>query len=141
MKISKILYYGGARAKICRLGLSHLFLELQDILLSTQIYILREKQKNSAGVVRERIDYSFECTNKDITNNDDKWIKSSSGDIDWKRRYRFNTSIVPWIGVEIQVSARSDLLARDIVHIRNSLQESRIDMDLVLTHYLKRKQT
>ena len=36
------------------------------------------------------------------------------------------------IGVEIQVSGRSDILARDIVHIRNNLQESHIDVGVIV---------
>jgi hypothetical protein len=36
------------------------------------------------------------------------------------------------MGVEIQVSGRSDLLARDIVHIRNSLQDSHIDVGVIV---------
>jgi hypothetical protein len=34
--------------------------------------------------------------------------------------------------VEIQVSGRSDLLARDIIHIRNSLQDSHIDVGTIV---------
>ena len=34
--------------------------------------------------------------------------------------------------VEIQVSGRSDLLARDIVHIRNNLQDSHIDIGVIV---------
>jgi len=36
------------------------------------------------------------------------------------------------IGVEVQVSGRSDLLARDIVHIRNNLQDSNIDVGVIV---------
>lgn len=48
------------------------------------------------------------------------------------KRIRYNESIVSRIGVEIQVSGRSDLLARDIVHIRNSLQDSEIDVGVIV---------
>lgn len=34
--------------------------------------------------------------------------------------------------MEIQVSGRSDLLARDIIHIRNSLQDSNIDVGVIV---------
>lgn len=132
MKITQILYYGGSREKVCRLGLSHLFLELLDILVSTPISILPQKQANSAGVVRERIDRAFEQTNEAISNPDDQWKKNSSGDLDWIRRLKFNCSIVSTLGVEIQVSGRSDLLARDIIHIRNALQDSRIDIGIIV---------
>ena len=48
MKISKIKFYGGSREKVCRLGLAHIFLELQEILISTDVRVLKEKQASSA---------------------------------------------------------------------------------------------
>jgi len=86
--------------------------------------VLDKKQANSAGVVREMIDGKFgEYTD---------WVQSKSGDIDWVKRFRYNQTIVSRIGVEIQVSGRSDLLARDIVHIRNNLQDSHIDVGVIV---------
>jgi hypothetical protein len=124
MKISKIKFYGGSREKVCRLGLAHIFLELQEILISTDVRVLDKKQANGAGVVREMIDAKFgEYT---------EWVQSKSGDIDWVKRFRYNQTIVSRIGVEIQVSGRSDLLSRDIVHIRNNLQDSHIDVGVIV---------
>lgn len=124
MKITKIKYYGGAREKVCRLGLSHLFLELQELLIDTEIKILKKKQANGAGVLRERIDNGFDSVGG--------WIKKSSGGIDWTKKIRYNESIVSRIGVEVQVSGRSDLLAKDILHIRNDLQKSIIDVGVIV---------
>ena len=124
MKISKINFYGGSREKVCRLGLAHLFLELQEILISTDVRVLNKKQANSAGCVREMIDSRFA--------DYDEWIQTRSGDIDWVKRLRFNETIVSRIGVEVQVYGRSDMLARDIVHIRNNLQDSHIDVGVIV---------
>lgn len=124
MKINQIKFYGGAREKICRLGLSHLFLELQEIIFKTYVAVQKKKHGNSAAVVRERIDASFEAG--------DSWIKSQTGDIDWIKRIRYNESILSRLGVEIQVSGRSDMLSRDIVHIRNNLQDSVIDIGVIV---------
>ena len=124
MKISKLKFYGGSREKVCRLGLAQLFLELQEILISVEIRILQEKQSNGAGVVREMIDKGFEESGG--------WIQSKSGDIDWIKRMKYNHTIISRMGVEVQVSGRSDLLARDIVHIRNSLQDSNIDVGVIV---------
>jgi hypothetical protein len=124
MKISKIRFYGGSRDKVCRLGLAHIFLELQEILIGTEVQVLDKKQASSAGVVRERIDAKF--------GEYGDWVQSKSGDIDWIKRFRYNQTIVSRIGVEIQVSGRSDLLARDIVHIRNNLQDSNIDVGVIV---------
>jgi len=60
------------------------------------------------------------------------WVQSKSGDIDWVKRLRYNQTIVSRLGVEVQVSGRSDLLARDIVHIRNKLQDSHIDVGVIV---------
>lgn len=109
---------------MCRLGLAHIFLELQEILISTEVRVLEQKQGNGAGRVREMIDAQF--------GKYDDWVISKSGDIDWVKRFRYNQTIVSRIGVEIQVSGRSDLLARDIVHIRNSLQDSHIDVGVIV---------
>lgn len=124
MKLAKLNFYGGAREKVCRLGLAHIFLELQEILTTTEVRIQNKKQANGAGRVRELIDERFAAY--------DDWVLSKSGDIDWVKRLRFNETIVSRMGVEIQVSGRSDLLARDIIHIRNNLQDSHIDVGVIV---------
>ncbi len=97
---------------------------MQEILLSTKVQILEKKQANGAGRVRELIDEQFL--------SHDEWVQAKSGDIDWVKRFRYNQTIVSRIGVEIQVSGRSDLLARDIIHIRNNLQDSHIDIGVIV---------
>ena len=82
MKISKIRFYGGSREKVCRLGLAHLFLELLEILISTEIRVLETKQANGAARVREEIDKRF----RDYQD----WVQSKSGDVDWIKRLRYN---------------------------------------------------
>ena len=109
---------------MCRLGLSHIFLELLEILVSTDIRVLNEKLANGAGRVRELIDERF--------GEYDDWVQAKSGDVDWVKRLRYNQTIVSRMGVEVQVSGRSDLLARDIIHIRNSLQDSHIDVGAIV---------
>ena len=109
---------------MCRLGLAHIFLELQEILISTDVRVLNKKQANGAGRVRELIDEQF--------GHREDWVQSKSGDIDWIKRFRYNQTIMSRIGVEVQVSGRSDILARDIVHIRNNLQKSQIDVGVIV---------
>jgi hypothetical protein len=124
MKISHLKFYGGARDKVCRLGLAHLFLELQQIVLDTDIRLLPQKDTNGAAYVRQALDESFERCGE--------WTKTTSGGIDWIKRIRYNESIVARMGVEVQVFARSDLLIRDIVHLRNSLQDGTIDIGVIV---------
>jgi hypothetical protein len=60
------------------------------------------------------------------------WAKKVAGDIDWIKRLRYNQTLAVKMGVEVQVSARSDLLVRDLVHLRNSLQEGIIDIGVII---------
>lgn len=124
MKITHMRFYDGAKDKICRLGISRLFLELQQILLDTHVTLLEEKQANSAAAIRELIDESFDRAGD--------WTETKAGGIDRIKRLKFNETIVSRMGVEVQVSARSDLLIRDMVHIRNSLQEGHIDVGILV---------
>lgn len=82
MKISQIKFYGGSREKVCRLGLSHIFLELLEILISTNIHVREKKQANGAGRVRELIDERF--------GDYQDWVQSKSGNVDWIKRLLYN---------------------------------------------------
>lgn len=124
MKITKIQFYDGAKDKVSRLGISHLFLELLEIILHTTITLLEEKQANGAAVIREALDEGF------VKKGD--WQKTTSGGVDWIKRARYNNTIIARIGVEVQVSARSDLLIRDVVHLRNDLQTGEIDVGVIV---------
>jgi hypothetical protein len=124
MKITDIRYYGGARDKIARLGLAHLFLEVQQIILDTKVFLLEEKDANSGAVVREALDKGF-VDAKD-------WHPRKTGGIDWTKRLRYNETVLSRMGVEVQVSARSDLVVRDLIHLRNKLQESEIDIGVII---------
>lgn len=117
-------FYGGARDKTSRLGLADLFLELQEILLGAEVLLLEQKQANGAAAVRETIDQRFHAGQD--------WVASKAGGIDWIKRMRYNQTFLARIGVEIQVSARSDLVVRDVVHLRNSIQSGAIDVGVIV---------
>ena len=117
-------FYDGAREKVCRLGLADLFLELQQILFETRIEVAEEREANGAARIREAIDWRF-TQGKD-------WVKTASGGVDWVKRIRYNSTFIARLGIEIQVSSRSDLLIRDIVHLRNSLQAGEIDVGVIV---------
>lgn len=124
MKISKIKFYDGAKEKVCRLGLSHLFLELFEIIFATQVLLVPKRDANGAALIREALDLNFKVAGD--------WIKTSAGGVDWIKGVRYESSVLSRLGVEIQVSSRSDLLIRDIVHLRNSLQEGVIDVGVIV---------
>jgi restriction endonuclease BglII len=113
-----------ARDKVARLGLAHLFLELQQVILDTEVYLMETKDANGGAVVREAVDKSLE----DATG----WESKKTGDVDWVKRARYNETIISRIGVELQVSSRSDLVVRDLVHLRNRLQKGDIDIGVII---------
>ena len=59
------------------------------------------------------------------------WTKVQSGDIDWTKCHRAN-GIQVCLGVEIQVSARSDMLVVDIIHLRKAFVEGKIDAGILV---------
>ena len=124
MKITEMIFYDGSREKICKLGLADLFLELQQILLTTIVSIKEEKQANGAAEVRAMIDLTF--------HQGDDWEKMVTGGVDWKKKIRYNRTFMAQIGVEVQISARSDMLIRDVVHLRNSIQEGEIEVGVIV---------
>ena len=117
-------FYDGAREKVCRLALADLFLELEETVLGTRIALREEAEANGAAGIREALDDGFRSAGG--------WEQRRTGKTDWLKRFRFNQTLVARIGVEIQVSARSDLLIRDVVHLRNSLQAGEIDAGVIV---------
>lgn len=117
-------FYNGARERACRLGLAELLFELQDLLLSVDVRLKEEKDANGAAALRRMIDAAFEARGG--------WEKTSTGGVDWTKKLRYNQTILVRLGVELQVSARSDMLIRDVVHLRNSIDEGLIDVGVVV---------
>lgn len=101
-----------------------LFLEVQQIIFETEVYALEEDEANGAAVIRERLDAAFKSKGE--------WVSNKSGDVDWVKKIRYNLTVLARMGVEIQVSSRSDQLTRDLVHLRNSLREGKIDAGVVI---------
>lgn len=122
-KVVEECFYDGAEEKIRRLGLSSLVEDLKAVLTGFDLQILEEKNKNSGGVVRKMIDVVFAKTGA--------WARTASGDIDWVRCKVVNGTRV-CLGVEVQVSARSDLIIRDIVHLRSQLTRGLIDLGVLI---------
>jgi restriction endonuclease BglII len=124
MKITRMTSYGRGRQKIGRLGLTGLFLEVQETLLSTTIILEESARVNGASGIKQAIDASFSPKMG--------WVRTKSGGIHLVKRIRYNHTFIARLGVEIQVSARSDLLIRDVVHLRNSLQKAEIDVGIIV---------
>ena len=127
MRIDSHISYDGAEKRLTRLGLTPLFDEVVNIIQQTPIYLQEEKESNGAAFIREHLDNNFTSYGG--------WIKTQVGGIDWQKTLTHQTSPQPIqvsLGVEIQVSGRSDMVIRDLVHFRNSLRDGAVDVGLII---------
>jgi hypothetical protein len=114
--------YDGFSEKIARLGLTSLLNELRHILGEFDLRVREEKNANGGARVRELIDERFSAA--------ESWTKIQSGGIDWTKCHTAaGTSVC--VGVEVQMSARSDMLVMDVQHLRVAMIEGRIDVGVL----------
>ncbi len=120
-KIVEEQHYDGARERIARLGLGPLLQELRGILTGFPLQVKEERDANGGAAVRRLIDSRFP----------DSWTNVQAGDIDWTKCHTVNGTRV-CLGVEIQMSARSDLLVIDVIHLRRALENGQIDVGVLV---------
>jgi hypothetical protein len=116
--------YGGADARIQRLGLAPLWTELEKILTGFQLVVLERQDSNGGAAVRKLIDAEFAAAGG--------WTKKQTGDVDWTKCLTVNGTRL-CLRVEIQVSARSDLLIVDVDHLRQQIIAGTIDVGVLVT--------
>ena len=117
--------FDGAGALIERLGLDELLAEVRDILSSFSLLVEERRDANSSKVVRVMIDAEFKRAGG--------WTQKKSGGVDWIKRQAINGRPRHiCIGVEIQVSGRSDMLSVDLIHLRNELLQGAIDLAVLV---------
>jgi len=115
--------YDGAMERLDRLALRPLLAEVEQIITTPQVYLLESRNANSAKVVRQKLDEEF--------SKKEGWVQRRVGGIDWKKTSQQGEAELS-IGVEIQVSARSDLVIRDLVHIGKSLRAGVVDVCIIV---------
>jgi hypothetical protein len=93
--------YNGVLERVNRVGLTPLVDELRHILTGFTLRIYEEKDAIGGAAVRRMIDARFRAA--------ERWSGKTSGGIDWRKCLAINGARV-CIGVEIQFSARSDLV-------------------------------
>src|SRR6266849_8707763 len=102
--------YDGAEERISRLGLTPLNEELNRILTGFSLHLAERRDANSAAAVRTLIDERFQQAGG--------WTQSQTGDVDWVKCLAVKTCKV-CLGVQVQISASSELLIIDIVRLRD----------------------
>lgn len=122
-KIGAEHLYDGAQAKITRMGLSGLVDEIRGALRGLRLEVKEERHANGGAEIRARLDDAIAAVGG--------WTKTVSGDIDWRKCRRVNGTEL-CVGVEVQISARSDLLVIDVIHLRNALEAGEIDVGVIV---------
>ena len=85
-----------------------------------QLLIAERVQANGTRGLRQKIDEGF----VEIGG----WTKIASGGIDWTKKSPQGASV----GVEVQVSGRSDMLAVDIMHLKDDIDAGALDIGIII---------
>ena len=104
-----------------RLGLSPLLEEVENLLRSYKVLLAEEKEANGAAELREQLDRLFTGD----------WKQMKTGDIDWVKCRVVNGTKV-CVGVEIQLSGRSEMLYKDVLHLRRRIEQGDIDLGAII---------
>lgn len=115
--------YDGVQERIVRLGLGSLLNEVRTLLTSFDLRVKEEKDANGGAAVRRMIDARFAQYQG--------WKIKKAGDVDWIKCHSIDGAQV-CLGVEVQFSARSDLLVMDIIHLRKALIAGKIDAGILV---------
>lgn len=111
--------YNGFNRIVERHGLAELVEEALGT-LDFQLLVRQERHANGTRDLRRQIDRGFD----DLGG----WTKVASGGIDWTKSNDRGAKI----GVEVQVSSRSDLVAVDVMHLQASLSTGVIDVGIII---------
>src|SRR5258705_4744687 len=114
--------YDGFFEKTKRLGLDAVLNEARGILSNFSLLVLERKDSNGGAALRELIDERFAAATG--------WKKQQTGDVDWTKCHRVNGTEV-CLGVEVQMSARGDMLVMDVHHLRTGMTAGRIDVGVL----------
>jgi hypothetical protein len=99
--------------------------EVRGIVTSFPLLVEERRDRNSAKVVRTLIDSQFKSAGG--------WTQKKTGGVDWIKRQAINGRPRHiCIGVEIQVSGRSDMLSVDLIHLRKELLQGKIDLAVLV---------
>ena len=112
--------YNGFDQRVQRLGLRPLLDEIEDAITGFPLLIKEDRHANGTKWIREAIDARFESVAG--------WTKVVSGGVDWTKVDSADRSI----GVEVQVSGRSDLFAVDVLHLHGQLSGGHLDAGVIV---------
>jgi hypothetical protein len=117
--ISETRDYNGFAQKVERLALAPLVAEAAST-LSFDLRVEETKEANGTRGIRQTIDAAFKALGG--------WKMVKVGGVDWTKASAQGATL----GVEVQVSGRSDMLAVDIMHLKEKLIAGTIDAGLIV---------
>ena len=124
-KITSEQSFDGAEALIDRLGLDELLAEVREIVTAFELLIEERKDANGTAGLRAIIDNRFRAAGG--------WSQRKSGGVGWIKRQAINSRPRHiCIGVEVQVSGRSDVMSVDLIHLRKELLQGTIDLAVLV---------
>lgn len=107
-----------------RLGLVQLVDEVKKLISDFELLLAEIRRGNGAAAIREVLDARFKTVFPD-------WKQIKSGGIDWTKCIFHNGAEV-CMGVELQISARSDLLTNDLTHLMRAIEVGNIDVGIIV---------
>lgn len=122
-KIVEEAPYSGATERAKRLGLGGLLAEARAILTDFELRVKEQKDANGGAAVRRLMDERFQAAAG--------WAKKQTGDVDWTK-CRAVKGVRVCLGIEVQFSARSDLVVMDLIHLRRAIVRGQIDLGLLV---------
>lgn len=123
-KILDVRAYDGFDRRVEQLGIAPILGELKELITGFQLLIAESREANGAAAVREMIDARFKAVFPG-------WKQIKSGGIDWTKCIFHNGAEV-CMGVELQISARSDLLTNDLTHLMRAIELGNIDVGVIV---------
>jgi hypothetical protein len=124
-KITEEKLFDGSGQIIQRLGFEDLLSEVREILTGFVLTVSEKKDSNGASTLRKMLDKRF--------SESGGWVQKKSGGVDWTKQQAINGRPRHIsLGVELQVSGRSDLIAVDLIHLRTQLLQGMIDLAVLV---------
>ena len=110
----------GFVAKVKRLDLEPLVAEVGAVVTGFDLIIEERQHANGTKIIRERFDEGFDRCGG--------WTKITSGGVDWSKSDAHGRRV----GVEVQDSGRSDMLAVDVLHLQDELEAGALDVGIIV---------
>ena len=112
--------YNGFLTKVHRLRLDILVAEMEAAVTGFRLHVKETRHANGTRQIRQQIDNRFDALGG--------WHKVTAGGVDWTKANEQGSKI----GVEVQVSGRSDLLAVDVLHLGEQLTAGHLDAGIIV---------